>query len=82
LKKISEEGMIFHAHKFIGLTLKNGHPTKSNPQIQWDPHQNFNASLHRFLKGQLSASYEKQKLRVAKKKKKKKKKQKKKISAG
>ena len=37
--------------------FKNGNPTKSNLQIQHNPHQNSNTVLHRSGKGDFSGSY-------------------------
>jgi hypothetical protein len=49
LKKISKDGEIFHAHGSVGLKVgnKNGHPTKSNLQIQHNFHQISNIVLYR-----------------------------------
>ena len=41
LKKILEDGKIFHAHGLVCYRGKNGHPSKSNLQIQHNFHQNY-----------------------------------------
>lgn len=46
-KKRPKDGEKSYVHGLVRLILQNGHPFKSNLQIQCDRHQNPNAILHR-----------------------------------
>lgn len=46
-KTPKEGGEKNYVHGLVRLILQNGHPSKSNLQIQCDCHQNPNAILHR-----------------------------------
>jgi hypothetical protein len=65
LKKTSENEETSHAHGMVELTSTNGHPTKSNLQIQCIPHQNSNTILERCGRSNSQFHLEK-KLRIVK----------------
>ena len=53
-QKTSENAEISQAHGLVGLPQeKNGHPTKSNLHIQYNPHQYANTILQRHEKSNL-----------------------------